>query len=1102
MPRVAEFVRPRGEGLPVDVRESVDESPPTAASESRIAQPPPRWFRRRRAVGSLAVLLAVAVAVPIVMLSTDADRPRTQAKPAPGSNAPVGAPEARRLAKASGKEVEVTAERTAHTSTFAQPGGQFKLRVHSAATSAKVGNEWKPIDTTLQKVDGGFAPKAVNGSVVFSAGTRSRPTGGGGGGGERATRGMTRTALARPAALKVDTPTPQWTDLVRLNLDGHELVVGWPGTLPEPVISGPRALYENVRPGIDLVMTAQDGGYTHVLVVKDKKAAADPLLGQLNYRLSSPDLTFHLDEASHSISARDGKGEEVAGSPTPFMWDSAGKTAVTEGEPAAKPAPEAKDHPTLALSGLNGAEGNHAISAGAALSTENVLTVKPDTRLLEDADTVYPVFIDPSFKGHKQNWTLFYKTEGKSSFWNGQNFNSGSGAPEARVGYESTTNGTSRSAFIFDFGTQIHGAQIRSARLRLLQTYSWSCDPTSFDVYHTPLITSSSTWDNTSDGNFWGKRIASASTAYGYKSGCPDNWVGIDIKPTVEEGARGAWQNLTLGLRSPNESNPSHWKKFLANGESAPYIEVEYAKSPDTPVLANMSTSPGGGCVTGQPYTKIGKADVDFRAKGTDGDGNLRRLSFRIWSADGSPVADELRDTNGDGAANVTVPWEKFTPGKTYFWLAQAVDWDGQWSGSGPMDSGGGGWCTFTVDHTQPTPPTIRSEDFPAPGPDGAEWSKNPLGPGKITVIAGGTNPADIREFQWSLNHPVYDQKAVPAAGQDTVTLDVNPDNAGPNLFYVRIVNKAGNASVPFTYTFYVRSRPGLDGAGDVTGDGKADVLAVDGAGDLRVYPADRVGDVDAWMPAATDNGKPAPAGYWKDAAGKSALIAHSTDWFPGDGITDLVARMPDGKLYVYQGDGNGRFDISKRTEILLPAGAPDPATFSQIVVVQDLNGDNAEEIFATAGDAFWVLTGYSGATITEARQLSATSWTSRDIINVRDVTGDGVPDLLFRDDSSSERGLALRRGKPGAGGGVDINSLALAVNSADGKDLTYATTGWENATWPLLRGTPDVNDDGIPDFYATRNDGTLHLFYGGRTAVGNGWRVEEDDWNTARAIG
>lgn len=1079
---------------------TMEETPPiSTAGKEEIRPETGRRGKKSLLLGGVAALLATAVAIPIGLgLPGGENQPTPDVKPAQDARGPVAAPAARKQARESGKEVEVTADATPNSSTWAQPGGTFKLRVSSAATRAKVGSQWRPIDTTLERVADGFTPKAVNGRVVFGAGTKAQA---GGGGGERASRGVSRVALARPAAVAADTPPPQWSELVRMNIDGHDVAVGWPGPLPEPFISGPRALYENIRPGIDLVMTAQDGGYSHLLVVKDKQAAQDPLLGQLNYRLSSPDLTFHLDETSRSVSARDAQGEEIAGAPTPYMWDSAGKVATTEGEPAPQPPAGAAQHPTLGLKGLTGAEGAHAKAATAALSPDNVLTLTPNAQLLNDADTVYPVFIDPSFKGHKQSWTLLYKTEGKSSFWNGQNYNSGSGTTEARVGYEDTTYGTSRAAFIFDFGSQLYGSTIRSANFRALQTYSYSCNPTGLDIYHTPLINSSTTWDNTNNDTFWGKRIASASSAYGYNSSCPDAWVGIDIKSTVEEGARGAWQNLTLGLRSPNESNPSYWKKFLANGESAPYIEVEYNKAPDEPTLAGMDTVPGGLCVTDAPFNKVGKSDVMFEVQGRDGDGNLRAIQMRIWRIrDGKVLFDQEVTPDSYGVARTTLKWELFTPSDTYSWAAVTIDHDGARSPEGP--AGTDKPCSFTVDHTQPTKPTIRSDDFPAPGPDGAEWSKNTLSLGKITVIAGGTNPADIREFQWSLNHPVYDQKAVPAAGQDTVTVDVNPDNAGPNLFYVRIVNKAGNISDPFIYTFYVRPRPGLDGAGDVTGDGKADLLAVDAAGDLRVYPADATGDVDAWMPAATDNGKPAPPGYWKDATGKSALIAHSTDWYPGDGITDLIARMPDGKLYVYQGDGNGRFDISRRTEILLPAGAPDPATLTQIVVVPDMNGDHAEDIFATAGDTFWILTGYSGASITEARQLSATSWLKRDIIDVRDVTGDGIPDLLFRDDADPNRGLALRRGKPGTGGGADINSLALAVNSADGKDLTYGTTGWDSTTWPLLRGTPDVNNDGIPDLYLTRNDGTLHLYYGGRTAIANGWRVEEDDWNTARTIG
>lgn len=272
------------------------------------------------ALGGLAVLLATAVAVPVGVQVIGDGKSHNR----PDKDAPVDEPQARRLAQKSGKEVEVTAARSANTTTWAQPDGSFRKQIFSSAFRANVDGRWKPIDTGLERVEGGYAAKAVNGRVFFSGGSKEQA-----GGEERASRGVTRVSLRQ------DAPGQVWTELVRLNTGSHDMTVSWPGALPAPVIDGPRALYENVRPGIDLVMTAQDGGYSHLLVVKDKQAAADPLLGQLKYRLSSLDMTFHLDDESDALSARDAKGEEIAGSPTPMMWDSSGKVTTTDNE--AKP---------------------------------------------------------------------------------------------------------------------------------------------------------------------------------------------------------------------------------------------------------------------------------------------------------------------------------------------------------------------------------------------------------------------------------------------------------------------------------------------------------------------------------------------------------------------------------------------------------------------------------------------------------------------------------------------------------------------------------------------------------------------------------------------
>ncbi|MBP2341650.1 DNRLRE domain-containing protein [Streptomyces sp. MMS21 TC-5] len=1070
----------------------MDERPPAAADKKAVGTPARPWFRRRRALGGLAALLAAAVAIPVGVHVTGSGKAPSQ----PDKDVPVAANEARRTSQETGKEVEATAERSANTTTFARPDGTFRKQIYSSAVRAKVDGEWKPIDTTLQRVKDGYAAKAVNGRVVFSAGSQQ------GDKSERASRAVIRVSLGQ------DTPTEVWTDLVRLNTDGHDLAVSWPGTLPQPVIDGPRALYENVRPGIDLLMTAQDGGYSHLLVVKNKQAAADPLLGQLKYRLASPDLTFHLDTQSSAVSARDGEGEEIAGSPTPMMWDSSGQVTTTDNEPAWRPTDTAQQHPTLALPGLAGAEGARLKPATAALA-DNTLSVTPDASLLNAAETVYPVFIDPSFKGRKHAWSLLYKTEGNSSFYNGQNYNA-SGTNEARVGYESTTGGTSRSIFNFDFGSQLHGVGIDSAVVRALQTYSWSCSQKQMDIYSTPYVTSSSTWNNTT--GWWTWKVATEMAGYGYNSSCPDNWIAPDIKGLVTHAANNGWGALSLGFAAPNESDSYYWKKFIANGETAPYIEVFYHTPPDVPLAMNMQTSPGGPCLTNGAGTAIGKTDVTFQVKGVDRDDlpqrqNLHQVQIEVWNATtGAPVYNKWLDVNSEGVVTATVPVTSFDDGQKYYWLARAKDIDGWWSpGSGPLDSGGGGWCTLTVSHTIPPNPVVDSAAFPPHGDNYTEWSVQPAStPGqKITFKGNGAKLEDIREYQWSLNRPLFDQKAAPnAAGEAEVSLQV--DTAGPNVLYARTVSKSGNISNSTLYKFLVKPQAGQDKPGDVTGDGHPDLLAIDGEGNLLTYAGDQIGDTDYYMLSAVQNGLPA-TGYWKTQNEIPALIGHSTDWFPGDGLTDLIARMPDGKLYIYPGLGNraGQFDVDHRIEILLPASAPSPATFRQIVVSEDVDGDGFADLFAldTAG-GFWIFSGYTGGSFTSYKKLAGVVWTPRDLIGVRDVTGDKVPDLLFRDNANASRGILLRKGKPGANGGVDLQSIAASIDSDGGQDYTYATTGWGRTAFPKIMGTADATGDGIPDIWAVDAAGKQWLYQGRAGAIGPASGVDEDAWNTFLTIG
>ncbi len=80
----------------------------------------------------------------------------------------------------------------------------------------------------------------------------------------------------------------------------------------------------------------------------------------------------------------------------------------------------------------------------------------------------------------------------------------------------------------------------------------------------------------------------------------------------------------------------------------------------------------------------------------------------------------------------------------------------------------------------------------------------------------------------------------------------------------------------------------------DWSGDGKTDVLAVDGSGNLVMYRGNGVG---GWM---TGNGEVVGSGW-----NAFPSIVQPAD-FTSDGKSDLLAVMNGGNLYLYRGNGFG----------------------------------------------------------------------------------------------------------------------------------------------------------------------------------------------------
>ncbi|WP_420076472.1 DNRLRE domain-containing protein [Streptomyces sp. JL3001] len=1153
-----------------------------------------RNWRRIPGRRASAALLAAAVATTgVVYVGFRLDAEGTDGTADPGRRLTV-VTESAALTQAArtSKNVEVTAARTAHSTTWARPDGLMEKRLYSSPVRAKVGGEWKKIDPSLRRTKAGWEPKATNSRMVFSAGSKGQDE-------QRASRStMRRVSLVRSAA--DDTGTP----LVTLYVGGGDYAIQltWPGPVPTPIIDGNRALYPEIFPGGDLVLNADDDGFGQVIVLKNRQAASDPHVQQLAYGLHSANLTFRLNPVTGIVSAENAYGDEVALSPTPLMWDSTGQPAVTDGNvgataqpteaespnptdpvsesPADSPSPSEEEEPvadeqtdtdvevlpsasdgpeptasdsplptapaeptpvpsqtgsaaTLHLASLDGPSPD---SRGELVEADLSLgqwTLTPDQEFLNDPATTYPVFIDPSVKKHTQNWTTAYNRHPNATFYNGKGFNKG-GTHEARVGFESDTWGTSRSFFNISFDKGLKGTKITSAKLRMLETYSWSCQDRSMSVHLTSDIDGHTNWKNAPklhDGN----KLSTKSFAHGYKSGCRDAFETFDVKKGAQKAADKGDELITFGLRARDEHAQYAWKKFQANGDYAPVLELVYNRKPSI-VSNSLDMGPDGKCTTAKPYVRMGSGDLTFTAKATDKDKNLDYFDFDLWRTDHwDTTGDLLKSTGKVSAGGDTDTALGTTPkfstsslqnGATYSWRVRAIDDAGTTSSWYPKTP-----CRFVLDTAAPRPPQVTSTDYPnADGSrngfgnnaEDANWSTKKFGtPGSFTFRALNT---DVVRYEYGYNSPTYSGSLPRTNGTATsvsaTITDAKPPSAGPNVLYVRTVDGAGNVSEATTYFFYVTPRDQADTAGDFTGDKLPDMMVVTEAGNLYQYPSRATpnlsrgsGDLGYSMPGAyRDNPDKDPNGdelppYVSAPGGhfKGALITHNGDIYGGDGMQDLVVRLGS-KLWVYPGDGYGAVNIDKRREILLPDGAPDPADLTQIVSAGDATGDGRTDFFATIGDELWVFTGYHGATIDQATRLWTSGWVSRDIVTAQDISGDGVTDLLYRSDTSGK--LQLRRGIAAAGGGVSLTSLSNAGSSADGEDKEYGASGWAVSNFPLLMGTPDADGDAdtLPDIWGVRSDGSVRFYSGGKTSVvaGSGAEViaPASYWKTRIAIG
>ncbi|MGW1638564.1 FG-GAP-like repeat-containing protein [Streptomyces lavendulae] len=230
---------------------------------------------------------------------------------------------------------------------------------------------------------------------------------------------------------------------------------------------------------------------------------------------------------------------------------------------------------------------------------------------------------------------------------------------------------------------------------------------------------------------------------------------------------------------------------------------------------------------------------------------------------------------------------------------------------------------------------------------------------------------------------------------------------------------------------------------GDLTGDNKPDLVAVDDTGKLRLYPGTGTGGLGAHTIIGS--------GGWTGAS-----VTHRGDW-NGDGMEDVVARV-GGEVRVYPNLGDGTLGAPIKIASGLPATA-------QVVAIGDTNRDGKPDLVVTHTNKLFLYPGVAGtaAAVGAPVVIGTGGWDVMDLSALGDANKDGRPDLLARDTRD----------------GV----LYVYLGQPDGKtfgDRTEFGHAYTVTNRPLIAGAADANLDGTADMWATAGDGTLKFYKGG----------------------
>ncbi|MFC0599263.1 LamG-like jellyroll fold domain-containing protein [Streptomyces palmae] len=716
----------------------------------------PRTRAKGRAIGVLVgVALTAGIAAPVS--EAVADEPSVATSASAADEVPVySESEALAKAKKSGDPVEVASLRGESSEVYATPDGDLEAREYLRPVWARTGGGWKRVDTDLVANEGGtISAKSTTVNVEFS------------GGGDKA-------------------------PLVRVERAGRTLSLSWPAALPKPELSGATATYPSVLPGVDLRMTAQEDGFSQLLVVRSAEAANSSALEELRLKLSADGMDVKKTTEGGLQAIDVGAKGAVFEAPKPMMWDS------STGEPAgAKALKSSASTDSEAVGGEPGAtESGKLGSVDVAVpSGQNELVLTPDAEVLKGEDTAYPVFIDPQWYSPRASaWTMASKYWASSPQWK---FN---GESDAGMGYCNwyycKPNDTKRLFYRIPV-SKFAGKSILSAEFVVRNTWSASCDARGVELWETKGISTSTTWDSQDVSGFWVKQLSSESFAYGY-NGCSAKDAEFNVKSAVQAAANAKDSTMTFGLRAVSESDEYGWKRFSDKA----YLRVKYNRPPAQIKTTQLTMQYGGACEKPANAARVRTLGQISADNVTDPDGDKVSVQFQAKWDGGS--WNPSRTSSKESGSRFTISLPSSIPqNKTINWYARSYDGAqySPWSYAGDPTA-----CYFVYDTKVPAGPAISSGEYPAsdPGNPNDPWHDGVGRYGSFEVKAA---ESDVTTYWYGVNGNPSSKNKVTTTGGAAQIVKVLPAKPGLNFFTARSFDSAGNGSE--THTYYYRVKAG-----------------------------------------------------------------------------------------------------------------------------------------------------------------------------------------------------------------------------------------------------------------------------------------------------